>query len=213
MIKTILFVLGVFVLSITHANAGQSGDYIGASSGMLFTDTSTITDRNGSTASLAYSNGIPASVFIGHQFGIGLRVEEEAFYKKFTTHEFSYSGSTSQIDSNVLCFGAMSNLYYDWYHNIKVMENIPISPYVGLGLGLANVNMSEGTVKGLKLWSSDNDTVFAYQLIIGSGIKISKDILLDVSYRKFATKDITIDQTKANFGNNDLLLGIRYFFR
>ncbi len=214
MIKTVFIMLSVFVFSITYANAGQSGDYIGASSGILFTEASTITDRNGSTANLAYSNiGIPVSAFIGHQFGIGVRVEEEAFYKKFTTHGFSYSGSTSQIDSNVFCFGAMSNLYYDWYHDVKVLEEFPISPYVGLGVGLASVNMSESSVNGLKLWSNGNDTIFTYQLIIGSGIPISKDILLDVSYRHFATKYITIDQTKASLSNQNFLLGVRYFFR
>ena len=214
MLKSVVAATSLMVLFASFSIAGQSGDYVGASSGLLLTRGSTLTDRNGSTAELSYDKaGFPFSISLGRQFGIGLRAEEELFYKRASVDSFSYSDITSKIGSGVWCVGAMSNLYYDWYHNVDVMAESFFSPYVMLGIGFANVNMSEGSVNSLKLWNSDSDTVFAYQIGIGSGIPIRKDIIIDVSYRYFDAQNIHIDQIKTNFSSQNVLLGVRYLFR
>jgi opacity protein-like surface antigen len=204
----------LLLLFASYAGAGQSGDYVGVSSGMMLLN-STFTDQSGSTAHVTYDSiGIPVSAYIGHQFGSGWRVEEEAFYKKVTTSEFRYAGITSKVDSDVWSIGAMTNIYYDAFHNIEALAAGPYSPYIGFGVGFANVNMSEGSVNGSKLWNSGNDTVFAYQAAIGAGIPVHKDFILDVSYRFFGTTNIHIDKIAANnFNNHNFLLGVRYFFR
>jgi opacity protein-like surface antigen len=107
----------------------------------------------------------------------------------------------------------MSNLYYDWYHNFEVMDDRPISPYMGIGVGVANVNMPEGSINSVKVWNSGSDTAFAYQISIGSGFKITKNIMLDVLYRYFGSTDIKVGQIKAGFSNHNILLGIRYTYR
>lgn len=107
----------------------------------------------------------------------------------------------------------MSNLYYDFFRNVEALSNGPYSPYIGIGIGFANVNMSAGTDSRFKLWNGDSDTVFAYQAAIGSGIPIRKDITLDVSYRFFGTTSVAVDQIKTDYNNHNFLLGVRYLFR
>lgn len=214
MFKSSIAISLMVVLVGSFSYAGQSSNYVGISAGLLLPATSLLTDRNGDSATLHYKNiGTLVSTSIGHQFEIGLRVEEEVFYKICTTNKLSYSASATSVGSSVWTIGAMSSLYYDWYHNVDVMADKSISPYIGIGAGVANVNMPEGSVNSIKVWNSGSDTVFAYQLGVGSGFKITKDTILDVAYRYFDAKDIKIDQIKTNFSNHNVLLGIRYTFK
>ncbi len=202
----------IFVASFAYA--GPSSNYVGVSAGLSQQTASSLTDRNGDSAELNYKKiGTAVSASIGHQFEIGLRVEEEVFYKNCTTDKFTYLTSATSVGSSAWAIGAMSNLYYDWYHNIDVMDDRPISPYIGIGVGVANVNMPEGSVNSIKVWNSGTDTAFAYQMSIGSGFKITKDTILDVSYRYFDAWDIKVDQIKTNFSNHNVLLGVRYAFK
>jgi len=210
----IVVAVSLMVLATSYACAGQSGDYVGVSSGVLLTKSSTLGDRDGASAKLTYSSlGIPVSISLGHQFGSGLRVEEELAYKRADIDAFNYAGVAHHIDGSVWCLSAMSNLYYDWYHNIGAMAESWFSPYVVAGVGVADVGMSEGNVDGLKLWNSDSSMVFAYQLGIGSGIRIRDNLLLDISYRYFDAQRAHIDQVTTSFQNGSVLLGVRYTFR
>ena len=197
-----------------QANAGQSGDYVGMSSGVLMTNRSTVTDQQGSTATLRYDTiGIPVSVYLGHQFGIGLRVEEEGFYKRSSANQFAFAGTKTTVDSPVWCIGAMTNVYYDWFHDLKGMENDSYSPYIGVGVGLADVHLSEVVVNRFKLWNSGSALAFGYQAILGNSTPIAKDISLDISYRYFATNNFSVDKVKTGYDNHNVLVGVRYTFR
>jgi OOP family OmpA-OmpF porin len=211
-----LFFVSAFITIALATNiyAGQSSDYVGISAGLLLPSASILTDKNGDSASLAYDNmGASVSASIGHQFGIGLRVEEELSYKRGATNKFTYFGTGNSISTTVTAIGAMSNLYYDWYHSVDAIADRAFSPYFGAGIGFANVSMSEGTINDAKVWNSGSATVFAYQVALGSGIKLTDKIVLDVSYRYFDAKDIKIDQIQTNFANHNILIGARYSFR
>ena len=213
MFRLVVAAAGFIFLVASHADAGQSGYYLGASSGLMLL-TNTLTDREGSTGDLSYEKiGLPVSIYFGRQLGSGLRVEEEIFYKTATTKEFDYSGVKSKIDSNVRAVGAMTNLYYDWFHDVKALADGPYSPYIGLGAGFANVHMSEGSVDVYKFWNSGNDTAFAFQIAVGSAIPVYKDLSLDVSYRYLGTTNVKIDQIDTSFNTHNFLLGVRYLFK
>jgi opacity protein-like surface antigen len=222
MVKIVVAAAGVIFLLMSNAHAGsfldgdevgQPGDYAGVSTGVAFSKSS-LADRNGAHADLTYDSiGLPLSVFIGHQFGGGLRVEGELFYKTDTANKLNYSGTSNNIDSHVWSIGAMGNLYYDFFHDVRRLADGPFLPYVGLGVGFAGVNISEGTVDGLRLWNNGYDTVFAYQAAVGSCLRIKKDILLDISYRYFGTTKAQVDQIKTDYNSQNFLLGVRYLFR
>ena len=192
---------------------GSSGEYGGLSLGVARRN-STLSDRNGAAANLVYTGvGVPVSAFIGHQFGVGLRIEGELFYKGDSADKLKYAGITHTIDSSVWSLGAMGNLYYDFYHDLAGLKNLPVSPFVGLGVGVASVSVSGVTVNGLRLWNDGQAMVLAYQAFAGIGIPVGKDIVLDVSYRYFGTSKAHPDQIAVDYTSNNFLLGVRYLFR
>lgn len=203
----------MLLVAAQFAQAGQSGNYVGIYAGLAEQKNSSLTDRNGDSAKLSYNNGVTVSAGFGHQFESGLRIEEELFYKNCATNKLTYSASATNVGPTAWSIGAMSNLYYDWYHSFEVMADRPISPYMGIGIGVANINLPEGAINSVKVWNSGSDIAFAYQISIGSGFKVSRDIMFDVLYRYFDTTEIKIDQIKAGFSNHNILLGLRYTFR
>ena len=213
MVKVFVAVGSLLLMLVSTARTIQAGDYAGLSAG-IFNLKSTLTDRNGSSADLRNDSvGIPVVLYAGREFKNGLRAEGELFYRTVTYNEISYLNTTSKISSNLWTIGAMGNVYYNFYNYSKVFADTPFSPYVGLGIGFANVDMASATTNRFKLWNGDNDLVFAYQAILGYGIPIKEDFILDASYRYCGTTNIKIDQVNTNFNTHNILLGVRYYFK
>ena len=214
MLKYLIIGACSLLIFAAHADAGQVNNYVGVSAGASLPHFGTLTDRSGDSATLDYDRtGLSLNATIGHQFEIGARLEEELFYRNATASKFTFTGTEYNISSSVNSIGAMTNVYYDWYHNIEHMEKDPFSPYVGIGVGITNINVSHGSTKSFNLWNDGSDTVLGYQFIVGSGYKLNKDFILDLSYRYFDTTQAKIDQVKGSFTNSNILLGVRYLFR
>ncbi len=222
MIKIIVATTSMMLLLMSNAYAGSflegdgvgsSGDYAGMSSGVARRDSS-LTDRNGASSNLYYSGtGIPLSAFVGRQYGVGLRMEGELFYKSDSADRWQYAGVSHSVDSRVWSLGVMGNLYYDFYHDLERLKDLPFSPYAGFGIGCASLSVSGATVNALRLWNDGQGMVFAYQAVVGSSFPVSKKILLDVSYRYFGTSSATIDQINVDYVSHNFLIGVRYLFR
>lgn len=201
--------VSVLFLCASYTFAGQSGNYAGISTGISVASTSTVTDRNGSEADLDFDLGIPVSFYVGRQFASGVRIDAELFYKYIQTKNLKFAGQTVKPDSEVQTFGAMGNVYYTFFNGFA---DAPYLPYLGVGIGLADIEMSQGSDDRFTYWSDDNDTVFSYQGILGFNVPIRPDILLDVSYRYFGTSDIQIDQIETDMNTHNIVLGVRYFW-
>lgn len=94
-------------------------------------------------------------------------------------------------DLNILTHTLMTNLYYDFYP-----YNMPVYPYVGLGLGLAFTKASSFTLefptylgdfpdigKKVSIGNSGFDTKFAYQATIGFQKMIHDNFWVDIHYK------------------------------
>ena len=69
-----------------------------------------------------------------------------------------------------------------------IKTNSEITPYIGGGLGVANVaidNLSL-SMNGVTILGSEDDTVFAYQVGLGIGYEINDEMTADFGYRYFA---------------------------
>ncbi len=66
-------------------------------------------------------------------------------------------------------------------------------PYVGVGVGGANVSADVSSL-GIKI-VDDDDTVFAYQGIIGLEYQLSDSVSFGARYAYFATQDPTFFDT------------------
>jgi len=94
-----------------------------------------------------------------------------------------------------------------------------LKPYVGAGIGFARQEASSdgvvATQNGAEFESegfSDEDTVMAYQAMVGVTYPISENSEARLGYRYFATGEADIDGTKADYGSHNVEVGILFRF-
>ncbi|MCO7738301.1 porin family protein [Brucella intermedia] len=110
-------------------------------------------------------NVVP-SVGVGYQFTDNLRGDVTFGYSK---------QSFDDLDVDVRSWDMMTNAYVD------LGNYYGFTPYLGAGLGFANVRYSIDTVYGA--YKADDDYRLAWALMAGVGIDVASNIKLDVGYR------------------------------
>lgn len=198
-------ILCIMLFFASNAFAGPIRSYVGASAGVALPDNSSTIDASGTGADVSYDPGLSLSGLIGHEFGGGPRLEGEVNYKKVNTDKFKLAGTTNNLHSDFRSIGMMANAYYDF----SVTRTV--TPYIGGGLGFANVNMSSADVKGVRIWNSDSATAFAYQAGLGCNIMMNRWMAFDLGYKYYGTSDYKIDQVTSNFGSHNILFGLKYY--
>jgi outer membrane protein OmpA-like peptidoglycan-associated protein/outer membrane protein W len=125
---------------------------------------------------------------LGYAWANGFRTEGELSHRY---NDFGEDGTPPLADGNVHAWAAMLNGYYDFNRGGN------IQPYIGLGVGAARLNLSAagGAVGAV----NDEDTVLAYQGMVGIAFDLTQQLTLDVGYRYFATEDIELDGIGPNF--------------
>ncbi len=93
------------------------------------------------------------------------------------------------------------NGYYDFF------TKSPITPYLSAGIGFANLKIND-----LDDFGDSSDTVLAYQVGVGLGYAINREVTLDFKYRYFATADPNFDGMDAECGSHNIYVGARYNF-
>ena len=109
----------------------------------------------------------------------------EADFDEFTNTTIAPGGFGGSIESYTL----MGNVYYDYYNSSNW------TPYVGLGLGVAQQNFDSVTIN-----TDDDDTVLAYQAMLGVAHAIDPYDNVDVGfgYRYFGTDEINVTSSTGN---------------
>ena len=172
------------------------------------------------TVGTDFDDGYGLGVAFGKRLGqVGensrLRFEGELSYRSndVDTHKLNgaaLNGPTGKLKSTSL----MANLLIDFN------EQATFSPYLGAGLGLANVEADGFGVSAIPAVLNSDETVFAYQLIAGAGWDVSQKTELFVEYRYFATDDPSVTtsgatgsvDTDISYQSNNVLLGARFNF-
>ncbi|MEI7825406.1 MAG: acyloxyacyl hydrolase [Chlorobiaceae bacterium] len=152
-----------------------------------------------------YNVGVPVGVAVGYKSD-EYRIEGAIGYQSYSVDK-SWNGSAvvTLTDADVSVWSFMANGYYD-----ITMKDSSISPYLTAGLGLA-------LVKGTSAEGSFDDSVFAWQLGAGVGIKASENVILDLGYRYFKAADVTnnihpADSMSMSVSGSNILAGVRYNF-
>jgi outer membrane protein OmpA-like peptidoglycan-associated protein/outer membrane protein W len=124
---------------------------------------------------------------LGYAFQNNFRLEGEL------GHRFNNFGEDVGLDDgDVRVWSGMLNLFYDFNRGGR------IEPYIGAGIGAARV---EGVATEHPiLYVDDQDTVLAYQAIVGLAIGITERLDLDVGYRYFVAEGGEFDG-QADIGN------------
>jgi outer membrane protein OmpA-like peptidoglycan-associated protein len=143
---------------------------------------------------------------IGYAFLSGFRAEGEL------SHRYNDFGENVGLpDGNMRAWSAMLNGYLDFNRDGSVQ------PYIGLGVGAARlVGSMDAVLAGFK----DEDTVVAYQGMVGLGFNMTEQLALDVGYRYFAAMEAELDghilgvpqPFDVDYVSESVTVGLRYQF-
>lgn len=148
---------------------------------------------------LSSETGWGAAAAVGFGTTAGLRLELEGSWRQNDFDELRGGGISVPIDGDVDALALMGNVAFE-----PVLA-FPVRPYIGAGVGGARLAVdAEDT--------SDNDTVFAYQGMIGVSVGISGRGAVFGGYRYFATDDPEYGDVRSEYRSHNLELGIRFGF-
>jgi opacity protein-like surface antigen len=167
-------------------------------------------DTAGGTVTTKTDTGFTGNVAIGTYLNDSARVEFEAGYNKSDLKSASVNGAGTTADGDVTAVTGMLNGYYDF------APNCLLRPYVGLGLGAANVKYNNTHVGGVA-FTDDDDTVAAGQAMAGLKWQFSPHTAATVEYRYFRTADVSLDgaaggSTDVKYSSHNLTAGLQYKF-
>lgn len=205
------------------------------------TTSSVYTATSSQSVDTSFKTGFVLGGNAGVEWGNGLRTELELAFRQnnskkhahlkthFHSHFAPYTTSTSggegvttistsdhsrdsEVSANVRlrAWSLMANAWYDFD------LGLPITPYVGGGIGLAQVKIS-GDLDGSRLFEK-NDSVFAWQVGAGASLPISDTTKLFLDYRYFSAADAHLKlepgynggSISADFNSHSLMLGVRF---
>lgn len=200
-----LIILGAFVLLGSNSGALAQSIYYGFHGGLNSAHDADATDGV-VTLESEYDLGYAAGGFVGYDLGDGLRVEGEITYR---ANDFDALGGVS-LGGDVSSLALMLNGFYDFD------AGSPFVPYVGGGIGVANVSANEITLGGVTQ-VDDDATVFAYQLGAGIGYEVSPTLTMTADYRYFATDDVELTDAfgfpfDTEYSSSTFLIGARMTF-
>jgi len=197
----------------------MGGWYLSGSAGLSFLEEQDNHSHSGNVDfdTSGANPGFDITGALGKDLGNGFRAEGEIGYRQIELgHATVYAPGGTGIhsgyatgNSNAVSF--MGNGYYDF----KQLGG-PFVPYIGGGIGFADVSMDGVGVNGVST-VNDSSVAFAYQAMAGVGYKLTPDSTIFTGYRYFATDDPTFtdsagDKFHSEFATHNLEIGYRLNF-
>jgi OOP family OmpA-OmpF porin len=158
--------------------------------------------------------GIGGVLGFEHRFRnswVGMRNEVEVVYRNSDADSHNVAGvSDSSVEGNVSTTALMFNAYLD------VKTASAFRPYVGAGIGVANVDFNDYRGAGVDILDEDT-TVIAYQGIAGVMFDMTEQTALTLDYRYFATSDADVttqapSNTDIAYKSHNVFVGAQYRF-
>jgi OOP family OmpA-OmpF porin len=189
----------------TMSHTAKQGYYV---MGVLGVNSARDSDIDSSSFSLSaeFDRGITGALGVGYAYGNGLRSEIEFAFRKNDVDNVSAATASGDLSTAAV----MGNLFYDFDFDSNVR------PFIGIGAGLARVNVNNVTpVNGTTV--HDDDVSLAAQATAGIAIAINSQMDFTVAYRYFMVPNIGIKNTvgtgiDSEFATHELLFGIRFSF-
>ena len=187
------FILGLVIMLSLYSNA-HAGEIYGQLniSGVDLKD-DTLDYSNGLSVDYESDTGYGIGAVVGSKLSQNTRIEAELVYRRNDVEALGIDGKYESI-------ALMGNAIYD------VNIGSPITPYIGVGAGYANVSDEDL-----------DDDVFAYQAMAGLSYKLTPKTDIMVGYKYFATAtpeyDVTSNVTaKFPYRTHNVELGLRFAF-
>lgn len=212
--KLLLSTVSALVLFATSdANAVRDPDaypywYIGLNAGITYVDDADVTGA--STGTVEHDSGASFGASLGYNpHGTGslidyLRFEVEVRAESADLDSFGTATATNDVQS----VAYMANIFAD----LRVYETW--TPYVGAGLGFADVELDSPTLS-----VDDSDNALAYQFMAGVGYapRSLPNTEFTLGYRYFATDDLEFSNNASaavdyEYSSHNIEVGTRFKF-
>lgn len=202
--------VAALMLASSAAQAQQykdlAGLYFEGGAGLSLIEDTNFT-QSGAPFSFEYKEGYIVSGAVGIQWqNVHAELEGVAFQNEY--NRLSGFGSNVPLSGETIVVSALANLYYDFDFGSYWR------PFVGGGVGYANVKVSDAGVAGVPL-ADDDERTLAYQLKAGIAYSLGNHADFIVGYRYFFTGDLDFaDVTGATFSSDGLVThGVEAKFR
>ena len=181
-----------------EVSAVHAQPYLSGNMGYVWLEDSDIRGNQSDSGEFSFDRGLVITAAIGRVLSETLRAEVEFGYRTNEANEARMRESGAHgVDSDIVTLSLMANCFYDF------MPGHTVSPFIGAGIGIANV---DGEVPN----NNGKDDVFAYQLAAGVGFALTEKLKMDVQYRLFGTDNPEFKNVEAEYITHNLLFGLRY---
>lgn len=211
--------LALAAMAISPALQATEGSYAAARGSVVMTDDADwIFDNDfgpvpaGGNVISKFDDGYGAGVALGMKLPHQFRVEGELFWQENDIDSGRLGpvqlSALGGLNGDVGVWGAMLNGYYDFLEG-------PLVPFVGLGVGYAQVDakVNLGNISVI----DDDDTVLAYQAMVGVSYDFMPNLAGVLAYRYMSLddpqfKDQAGGKVDMEYDTQIVDLGIRYSF-
>mgnify|MGYP000102942882 CR=1 FL=1 len=192
------------VLFSASVQAQDAGPYVSAGVGLLKSKDTTVTDTASRT--VKFDNGNLGALGLGYDYGANWRAEVELARRAADLKSVSGTAATGEM----LATSLMANAIYDFD------INSPITPYLGAGIGLAQVKLKNASPFGASS-INDSDRGLALQGIAGASYALNEAVNLFADYRYFTARNIDLHTAAGAAASMDakthsVMVGLRYNF-
>jgi opacity protein-like surface antigen len=195
--------------------ANYSPWYVALRGGAVFADDTSF-ETLGTTVDTSYDTGGFVAGAVGYHFrNSWLRAEAEIGYitSSVDSHDIAGVGTFSEDDASgdTSAFFGLASIYYD------IPLNAPIKPFVGGGVGAADVSFEDHGTTATGTVLDDSATAFAWHLSAGVGYELRENVALEVGYRYLAFEGVDLTaldgtETSIDVADHIVFAGLRYRF-
>jgi len=189
------------------------GFYVGGGAGVTLPMNDEIkSDSSTANHKLSFDPGWLVDGQVGYAYGNGLRTELEVGYRQANSDSITNPNSAAALAAakRYGVLNSMVNVIYD------MDINLPLTPYVGVGVGYARIWAKElaiGNNASAVLNATDESAgAFAYQGIAGVSYAIAPHWAATLDYRYLSTTEADFGNMKSEYSSHNILMGVRYSF-
>jgi outer membrane protein OmpA-like peptidoglycan-associated protein len=202
---------------LSTAALANDGWYVGGETGLNIVPKAKVTS-SGNDYKSKQDLGYGVLGQAGYGFG-PLRVEGELGWRQNGVDKLTGDPLTTVDGKGNWNLGSvMANVYYD------IKTGTAFTPYIGLGLGAADVGASKVTDPNGNVLLKDNSIQLGYQGILGGSYALSDSLALKADYRYFRATEGSFkdegaiaafngtDKAKSTYAAHSILVGFTYSF-
>ncbi len=202
-----------FFLVLPTISFGASGMYGSFNAGIAKPADGNMTISGVGSAELEYDTSFTVGGAIGYRLGESgdYRVEGEVAYQNNEVDRIDNNSLPVNLNGVILSSMEASMLTFLLNGYIDFNYGSAFSWFFTGGFGFARID-GERTVNGVTY--DEDDTVFAYQLGVGTGYAVTETVTLDCKYRYLRTADFNIEggEVEVASPSHSITVGMRVAF-